>query len=54
MGLIANIAARMSAWIGIFMASLHESRQQQALYTIERYRYLVNDDSDKASKSRMR
>ena len=50
-GLIANIAAGASSWTDKFIASLHETRRQQALYTIERYRHLVNSDGNKASDS---
>jgi predicted lipid-binding transport protein (Tim44 family) len=51
-GLISSIAAGASVWIGKFIASLHETRRQQARYTIDRYRHLVNDDDKSSSHSR--
>jgi|307.fasta_scaffold629284_2 hypothetical protein len=52
-GLISNIAAGASSWMAKFVASLHETRRQQALYTIDRYRHLVNNgSSSQASESK--
>jgi hypothetical protein len=51
-GWISTVAAGTNAWTGKFMASLHESRQQQARYTIDRYRYLVNSEADRDSTSK--
>jgi len=51
-GWISTVAASTNAWTSKFMASLHESRQQQARYTLDRYRHLVNSEADQESDSK--
>jgi hypothetical protein len=51
-GWISTVAAGANVWTGKFMASLHEGRQQQARYTIDRYRYLVNSETNQKSDSK--
>ena len=47
-GWISTVAAGTNAWTGKFIASLHETRRQQAHYTIDRYRHLLHDEDPKS------
>ncbi|HXZ46307.1 MAG TPA: hypothetical protein VEH02_06235 [Pseudolabrys sp.] len=51
-GWISAVAAGTNAWTSKFIASLHESRRQQAYYTIDRYRHLLNTEANQDSDSK--
>jgi hypothetical protein len=45
-GWISTVAAGTNAWTGKFIESLHETRRQEAHYTIDRYRQLLRDQEE--------
>lgn len=47
-GVLSNIAEGANMWTGRFIASLHETRRQQANEMLSRYQHLVYDaDADR-------
>jgi hypothetical protein len=51
-GWFLKVTAVANLWISIFLESLHETRRQQALYAIDRYRRLLGGNDDPSSHSR--